>query len=64
MFHHIILNSLFPTGARAISPETLSFQCDSKILRSPEQSKGRLCSKPKEPARLDVAHAVGMTLLG
>ena len=63
MFHHIILNSLFPTGARAISPETFSFQCDSKILGSLEQSKGRLCSKPKEPARLSVARPVGMTPL-
>lgn len=30
MFHHIILNSLFPAGARAISPEAFSFRCDSK----------------------------------
>lgn len=41
MFHHIILNGLFPTGAQVISPEAFSFRCDSKTLCSQEQRKGR-----------------------
>lgn len=53
-----------PLGPERSALKLLASSVIARFCVSPEQSKGRLCSKPKEPARLSVARPVGMTPLG